>query len=156
MATSVTGFGKISPIYQNFEGLFSICEFFELTLANVFYLWCYWAIFIIFNEQILRNLATWSHWRQLCHIDCPGRTLLMIELQLAATCTAWHTFRGFMTRQLPPFDISQSEIERKIKRYKENQRERNRKKGNIIKKDTRNRNKKERKNHKTKEMLGKD
>ena len=61
-----------------------------------------------------------------------------------------------MTRQLPPFDISQSEIERKIKRYKENQRERNRKKGNIIKKDTRNRNKKERKNHKAKEMLGKD
>ena len=45
---SVTRFGKISPLWENFDGLFSIWQNFDPTVAKTFYHWasfhcCKWA-----------------------------------------------------------------------------------------------------------------
>ena len=57
---------KVNKLWQAFEGLFSIWQHFEATLAN-FYVFvqflCFCAIFLFYKWQ--NNLAIWSHWSLL-------------------------------------------------------------------------------------------
>ena len=80
--SSVTRFGEISPLWQNFllfwqnlDGSFCIWQSFELTLA-IFY--DNSQIFIVERDQILKdNLAIWSHCLE------PFLTKPVLTIQLA-------------------------------------------------------------------------
>ena len=86
---SVTRFGVISPLWQNFktlwqslEGLFSICQNCKPILTNIS---SKWQSFIVVNGQKLKknNLAIWSHCSRVESLGQSAATnFLLIGMQM--------------------------------------------------------------------------